>query len=269
MYLYQPIINGLFKFNNDDVDYYFGIGHKGIKSDLYGILTTWIFYYLMMHFLFYVIGGIMKYYVGLIWPEAGTNKISKELVSLHIKSSEIAFPLYTFVPVLGDFLRKKGWSSTCESLEECGGITQSFFNFFLFLFVLEFIVFFDHYYILHVWKWGKKHLKHDIHHQYEASDEMTTYTGFAFDPLDGFSQGIGLAICQLIFPIPCYFVWVLSLMIGCWTMYIHQGVPHLPMPFMGADYHFIHHKYNWYAVCVHVSQYNVLPVVTCINMIYI
>eukprot|EP00483_Globobulimina_turgida_P010447 UN10468 len=199
-----------------------------------------------MHFLYYGIGGLMQWNVAIIWPKAGTNEVPHALSIAHMKLSEIAFPLYTFVPVLGDVLRKKSWSAACDSVQECGGFFQSLFCFSIFVLVLEFIVFFDHWFILHIWKWGKANLNHDLHHKYEASDEMNVWTGFAFDPLDGFSQGIGLAICQTIIPVPITFVWILSLVIGCWTMYIHQGVPQLPSPMMGADYHFVHHKYNWY-----------------------
>ena len=246
MYLYQPVVSGLFKVNENDVDYMFGIGNQGLRSDIIGLGMTWLFYYAMIHALFYVIGTFLRWYVNIVWPEAGTNQVSAKLASSHIQISEVAFPLYCMVPVLGDFLKKKGYAASCDTMEECGGTMQSILSFGLFILLLEFIVFFDHWYILHVWKWGKANLKHDAHHKYEASDEMTSWTGFAFDPLDGFSQGLGIAICQYFIAVPCYFIWILSFMIGIWTMYIHQGVPGLPWPLMGADYHFIHHKFNWY-----------------------
>ena len=274
MFLYQPVVSTLAKvsnttINDEDIDYIFGVGNQGIRSDLIGIISTWSFYYLLIHALYYIVGGFMKWYVKIVWPEAGTNEISDELSSLHIKSSEIAFPLYTFVPVLADLVKKKGWSSTCDTMQECGGITWSLFSFGCFILLLEFIVFFDHWYILHVWKWGKKNLKHDVHHQYEQSDEMTVWTGYAFDPLDGFSQGFGLVICQFLIPVPSYFVWILSLLIGTWTMYIHQGVPGLPWPLMGADYHFIHHKYNWYVSSLSLFLYCGIYVVTSMQYIII
>jgi len=245
MYMYQPVA-ALLNVPSEQSDYLFGIGNQGFKSDMIGVASTWLFYFTFIHALFYIFGNILKYYVAYRWPEAGTNHISAKLARAHIAESEAAFPLYTFVPVLGDTLLKKGYASNCESMEECGGVVRSLLMFGLFVVLLEFIVFFDHWYILHVWKWGKKHLKHDVHHAYEASDEMCVWTGYAFDPLDGFSQGLGLAICQYFIAVPCYFVWALSFCVGVWTMYIHQGVPGLPWPLMGADYHFIHHKYNWY-----------------------
>ena len=177
MYLYQPVVQSLLTIKDDDFNYIFGIGNQGVQSDLIGLLSTWVFYYSMIHVMYYVMGGFMKWYATIVWPEAGTNQISDDLSSEHIKSSEAAFPLYSMVPVIGDFLRKKGYAATCSSMEECGGALPSIGKFVIFVFLLEFIVFFDHWYVLHVWKWGKKHLKHDAHHKYEANDEMTTWTG--------------------------------------------------------------------------------------------
>lgn len=100
--------------------------------------------------------------------------------------------------------------------------------------------------MLHVWKWGKKNLKHGDHHKFEKEDEMNVWTGFAFDPFDGLSQGIGLCVCQWIFAVPVSWVLFFSSIISLWAMHIHQGYIHLPWPFMGSDYHAVHHKYNWY-----------------------
>ena len=33
---------------------------------------------------------------------------------------------------------------------------------------------------------------------------------------------------------------------GFWTLYIHSDISPLPWPLMGCDYHYIHHRYNWY-----------------------
>jgi len=38
----------------------------------------------------------------------------------------------------------------------------------------------------------------------------------------------------------------MEVLTGLWTLYIHTDVAPLPWPFMGCDYHYIHHKYNWY-----------------------
>ena len=38
----------------------------------------------------------------------------------------------------------------------------------------------------------------------------------------------------------------MEVLTGLWTLYIHTDVCPLPWPLMGCDYHFIHHRYNWY-----------------------
>ena len=42
------------------------------------------------------------------------------------------------------------------------------------------------------------------------------------------------------------FVYGMEVLTGLWTLYIHTDVCPLPWPLMGCDYHFIHHRYNWY-----------------------
>ena len=42
------------------------------------------------------------------------------------------------------------------------------------------------------------------------------------------------------------FVYGMEVLTGLWTLYIHTDVCPLPWPLMGCDYHYIHHRYNWY-----------------------
>ena len=42
------------------------------------------------------------------------------------------------------------------------------------------------------------------------------------------------------------FVYGMEVLTGLWTLYIHTDVAPLPWPLMGCDYHYIHHKHNWY-----------------------
>ncbi|ETO36017.1 hypothetical protein RFI_01047 [Reticulomyxa filosa] len=298
-----------------------GFGNNGLLSDLSGLGVSWIFYYTFIHVVYYLGGYVIRSLVRKFFPSHGTNRVPKHLEIHHIKTSELAFPLYTFVPVLGDFARKKGFAralshnrfrfyfyapsifcvqyllSLCESVELCGGFAPSLLKFVAFMVLLEFLVFFDHWYILvnlfffaglfkkrkkiwtprgthifffkniyvymvmlaicpydyvhikkkkHRWEWGKKNLNHHLHHSFELADEMTAWTGYAFEAVDGFSQGFPLVICQMVVPIPLSWYLALVVTIAMWTMYIHCGVPTICWPFMGADYHFIHHKYNWY-----------------------
>jgi hypothetical protein len=78
------------------------------------------------------------------------------------------------------------------------------------------------------------------------ADQLNTFSGYSFAPQDGWSQGLPLALCTLVIPVPTLFVMAMEVVTGLWTLYIHTDVAPLPWPFMGCDYHYIHHKYNWY-----------------------
>jgi len=107
-------------------------------------------------------------------------------------------------------------------------------------------VFFVHYWMLHKWPWGKRNLNHALHHSMKEQTEMTSWSGYAFEAVDGASQGLPFVIFLLIVPIPVIYQLVSGLGVGIWTMYIHVGVPRLPWPWMGADFHYIHHRDNWF-----------------------
>jgi len=175
-----------------------------------------------------------------------TNQITSEELKKQIQLSEIAFPLYCLVPVSGDMVRRLGVSRLCDSVSDCGGWGQSLFNLFIYLFLVEGAVYFVHYWMLHKWPWGKVNLKHHVHHAMKEQNEMTTFSGYAFEAVDGASQGLPFILCQWIVPIPYSFSILSGLAVGVWTMYIHQGAPRLPWPWMGADFHYIHHRDNWY-----------------------
>merc|ERR1719443_2397812 len=57
---------------------------------------------------------------------------------------------------------------------------------------------------------------------------------------------MALPLCTLFVPVPIAFVYFMEAFTGMWTFYIHTDVAPLPWPFMGCDYHYIHHRYNWY-----------------------
>ena len=151
------------------------------------------------------------------------------------------------VPVLGDLCRRYGVSRTCATVDECGGPARSVLNFAVYMFIVEAMVFWVHYWLLHKWPAGKAWLKHDLHHSYKHENEMSTWSGYAFEAVDGASQGLPFIIGQLIVPIPHAASVAIGAITGVWTLYIHIGtaIP-LPWPFLGCDYHHIHHVYNWY-----------------------
>ena len=115
-----------------------------------------------------------------------------------------------------------------------------------YFFALEAIIFFDHYYLLHKWDVGKRLGQHAYHHVYKYADQLNAFSGYSFAPQDGFSQGLALAVCTLFVPVPIAFVYTMEVLTGLWTLYIHSDISPLPWPMMGCDYHYIHHRYNWY-----------------------
>jgi Delta7-sterol 5-desaturase len=138
-------------------------------------------------------------------------------------------------------LRHHGLSKVTDTFAECGGVGQSLANFALYMFLVEGGVFFVHYWMLHVWEWGIKNLNHNDHHKYVHDDQMTSWSGYAFEAIDGTLQGVPFVVFQFVVPIPMAFSIAAGAVVGIWTLYIHVGVPGLPWPFMGADYHNVHH----------------------------
>ena len=92
--------------------------------------------------------------------------------------------------------------------------------------------------------------RHDSHHVYKYRNQLNCFAGYAFSPLDGFSQGACLVLSLYFMCIfvraPIYFVYAMEVLTGFWTLYIHTDIVSLPWPMMGCDYHNIHHRYNWY-----------------------
>jgi len=214
--------------------------------DILVVTGTWVFYYVFIHVLYYGLGAVMVFLGKVKSPRAPTNLIKAEHKSVQMNLSELAFPLYCVVPTLGDLARRKELSVVCPSFEACGGVWQSLLNFAIYMICVEAVVFWIHYWLLHVWPTGKTQLKHHIHHSFKLEHEMTVWTGYAFEAVDGFAQGMPFVLFQFLIPIPYAFMVLSGAATGIWTMYIHMGDFPLPWPFMGADYHHLHHVYNWY-----------------------
>ena len=87
-------------------------------------------------------------------------------------------------------------------------------------------------------------LNHDDHHKFVHADKMTTWSGYAFEAIDGALQGVPFVLYQFVVPIPLVLSVAAGAFVGVWTMYIHVKEPALPWPMMGADYHHLHHVYN-------------------------
>lgn len=128
--------------------------------------------------------------------------------------SHAAFPLYVTVPLLTDFFQVKGWSQACGGIDDCGGPARALLGCAAYFLLLEFIIFVDHYYLLHKWSVGKRLGQHAFHHVYKCAartaaarnqraglrrprtrppratpcryaDQLNAYSGYSFAPQDG------------------------------------------------------------------------------------
>jgi hypothetical protein len=85
-----------------------------------------------------------------------------------------------------------GISKLQPSVEDTGGYVVSFRNLLIYIFFVEGMIYYVHYWLLHKWKWSKDHLKHDLHHKYKHESEMATWSGYAFEAVDGALRGLPL-----------------------------------------------------------------------------
>ena len=232
-------------FPAENVAFALGAGDS-LASDIAGILTTWIAFYSGLCVFYSMFAPAVARLAEAKYPDAPCNKVSPSLVANMKEVAKTAFPMYATMPVITDFFVKKGWSVACDSMEECGGVEKSVLMCVLYFFALEVVIFCDHYYLLHKWDVGKKFGQHAYHHVYKYANQLNAFSGYSFAPQDGWSQGMALPLCTLFVPVPIAFVFTMEILTGLWTLYIHTDVSPLPWPLMGCDYHYIHHRYNWY-----------------------
>ena len=212
-----------------------------ILSDLKEILFAWLYFYIGAHILYYIVSYLLRIMLRKFYPENDSLKMKKDALYKHITMSELAFPIYALVPTLSEYTKNKNLTKLCYSIEECGGWSNTLINIFVYMFLVEAGVFWVHYWLLHVFPWGKNTFNHAKHHSFKYAHEMTSYSGFAFEAIDGASQGLPFVFFQYLIPIPVQFSVFIGTMTGVWTMLIHCGNVSLPWPFLGPDYHNIHH----------------------------
>ena len=229
----------------DTVAFVFGSAGT-LFSELVGRFVCWLAFYLAILGFYRFFPPAIEAYCKWRWPDAPTSAVPKNLVENMIEVSHHAFPLYVTVPLLTDWFQVKGWSMACTDIESCGGPAKAILGCIGYFFCLEAIIFFDHYYLLHKWDIGKRLGQHAYHHVYKYADQLNAFSGYSFAPQDGWSQGLALPIATLLVPVPIAFVYTMEVLTGLWTLYIHTDICPLPWPLMGCDYHYIHHRYNWY-----------------------
>jgi len=217
-----------------------------VLSEVSGRAFCWLFFYVAIVLFYNTIPSMVDAYCAWKYPKAPSTAVPHKLVQNMKSVSHHAFPLYVTVPLLTDWFMVRGWSMACHSIHECGGPARSVLGCAAYFLALEVVIFIDHYYLLHKLDLGKRMGEHAFHHVYKYANQLNCFSGYAFKPQDGWSQGMALCLCTLFTPVPVYFVYLMEVLTGLWTLYIHCDVAPLPWPLMGCDYHYIHHRYNWY-----------------------
>ena len=84
---------------------------------------------------------------------------------------------------------------------------------------------------------------HKLHHHYK---ETTPFSAFAFHPLDGFAQSFPYHVFVFVCPMHQYLYMATLLLVGLWTVNIHDRVTLDIWGVNGAAHHTIHHtKFNF------------------------
>ena len=245
--LLQTLLGGLVEHFIEDETVNFIFGSTGtLVSDITGRAFAWIFFMAAINIFYQTVPSLVQTYCKYKYPLAPTSNVSHKLIDEMMQKSYRAFPLYVCVPLCTDFFVVKGWSSSCETVKDCGGLVHAFVGCVVYFFAVEFLVYGVHYSLLHKSHIGKRIMQHTQHHVYKYPDQLNAFSGYAFAAQDGFSQGAALAACTLFIRVPISFVHAMEIITAFWTLYIHTDISPIPWPFMGCDYHLIHHRYNWY-----------------------
>lgn len=123
----RPIVRTLVGSALDDLlgveatDYLLGSGGTFV-SDLLGRVIAWSFFMVAITVFYQLAGSFAQAYCKYRYPRAPTSNVPFRLIGDTIKKSYRAFPLYVCVPLCTDLLAVKGWSVSCASVDECGGL---------------------------------------------------------------------------------------------------------------------------------------------------
>jgi len=112
---------------------------------------------------------------------------------------------------------------------------------FLFLFFTDALIYWIHR-ILH---WPSVYWLHKLHHKYK---ETTPWSAFSFHPLDGFAQSVPYHLFALFFPMHSRLYTATLMVVGLWTVNIHDRMTLRLWGVNGAAHHTVHHvafNYNY------------------------
>ena len=155
-----------------------------------------------------VAGSALYYVLGLVWcaliygcfrsrifPKGGVPTLSAQLAQIWV--SQKALVMYTLMPTIGEWLAENGLSRCYYSIEEIGGIVPYLAWTALYLFLIEFCVYWVHRALHHpLIKW-----LHADHHIYNTGDSLSPWAGLAFHPVDGMMQASPYVFLLVLIPV--------------------------------------------------------------------
>jgi len=176
-------------------------------------------------------------------PEAGQlrNEISTSATSLIFITAAVA-PFELMVA--------RGWTKVYWNVEDHGW-AYLLVSPLLFLVFTDACIYWIHRILHHRWFYAPLH---KLHHKYK---ETTPFSAFAFHPLDGWLQGVPYHIFVFLMPFHHITYGAAMLLVGLWTINIHDRID-LDLPGVnGAGHHTLHHQrfnYNYGQYFVHMDK---------------
>jgi len=112
---------------------------------------------------------------------------------------------------------------------------------FLFLFFTDAVI----YWIHRALHWPSLYWLHKLHHKYK---ETTPWSAFSFHPIDGFAQSFPYHMFVFFFPMHSRLYTLTLMIVGLWTVNIHDRMTMRLWGVNGAAHHTVHHvafNYNY------------------------
>jgi len=204
---------------------------------------VYAYWYAMLHVNYYT-WGVLLTLGGWLGLQRRPRQPWREAMR-HILGAERAFPLLTSIGFMSEQLRVSGVSRACAGVRECGGWPATVALSAVWFLFAELLAYLNHRYLLHGVERLKPFIAHGVHHAPVRACEMSAWSGYTFSGVDGVVQSLPMVVAQVLLPAPAPFVKAYAVAVAVWTMYIH-GESGIGWPFLGPDYHLIHHQHNWY-----------------------
>ena len=130
--------------------------------------------------------AIYNVFVNEIFTSKNRPLPSKSIIIEQILLSQSSLFIYAGLPVISEWLIENKFTKTYFYIDEIGGWGHYFMYFALYIFLVEFGIYWVHR-TLHNNKFLYKYV-HGLHHKYNRPTTLTPWTSIAFNPLDGILQ---------------------------------------------------------------------------------